>query len=101
MTDFIFETNDGDITYIPGVLRRLDEVTLKINGMQWRFHKNDPDKIWPSDPHGDSKYEKLNPYDGSVWDKSTKKHVANLSKKQLLRLQSELKASKEFSHLVF
>lgn len=101
MSDYIFETEDENIVYIPGVPRRLDEVNVKINGNQWAFHKSDPDKKWPSNPHGDSKYTKLNPYDGSIWDKTTKKQIATLSKKQLARLQAELKAHKDFSYLVF
>ena len=33
-----------------GVMRRLDEVTVKRDGCVWRIHKNDADPF-PSNPH--------------------------------------------------
>ncbi|MBQ8481996.1 MAG: hypothetical protein IJ532_05630 [Alphaproteobacteria bacterium] len=99
--NYIFITNEQDIEYFSNIKKRLDEVVIKNNGKQWTFHKSDPDKIWPSDPHGDSKYEKLNPYDGTIWDKSTKQCIGQLSKRQLIRLQNELKSHKDFSHISF
>ncbi len=36
-----------------GVMRCLDEVTIKRDGCIWRIHKNDADPF-PSNPHADA-----------------------------------------------
>jgi len=62
--------------------RMLLEKTVKHNGI-WRIYKNAPDDIFPSDPHADRQDapEKLNLYNGKVYDKSTKEFKYTLPKK--------------------
>jgi hypothetical protein len=50
MTDILCEV-EFEVSPIPdGVMRRLDEVTVKRDGCIWRIHKNDADPF-PSNPH--------------------------------------------------
>ena len=76
--------------------RLLLEVTVKSNGI-WRIHKNDPDKVFPSDFHADrvDKPEKLDIYTGEVYDKKTKKKIYTLSSKVMKYIHLQLEKSKE------
>lgn len=64
-------------------LERLFEQTVVHQG-RWRIHKNDPDNVFPSDPHADrvDGAEKLDLYTGDVYN-TTKKHLYTLSKKSM------------------
>ena len=47
----VLATIEFDTSPIPnGVMRRMDEVTVKRDGCVWRIHKNDADP-YPSNPH--------------------------------------------------
>jgi len=49
--DELLATIEFDVSPIPsGVMRRMDEVTIKRDGCIWRIHKNDADPF-PSNPH--------------------------------------------------
>jgi hypothetical protein len=76
--------------------RLLLEKTVKHNGI-WRFHKSDPDDIFPSDPHGDrvDAPEKLNIYNGYVYSLPDKKHIRTLPKKAMRYICNQLLSSKE------
>lgn len=76
--------------------RLLLEKTVKHNGI-WRFHKCDPDNIFPSDPHGDrvDAPEKLNIYNGHVYSKSDKQLLRTLPKKVMIYIYSQLMNCKE------
>lgn len=76
--------------------RLLLEKTVKHNGI-WRFHKCDPDDIFPSDPHGDrvDEPEKLNIYNGFVYSMPNKAHVRTLPKKAMIYICKQLLTSKE------
>lgn len=76
--------------------RMLLEKTVKHNGI-WRIHKNDADDIFPSDPHADRQDapEKLNLYNGQVFDKSTKKHIYTLPDKAMKFIYNQIMNCKE------
>ncbi len=76
--------------------RMLLEKTVKHNGI-WRIHKNDADDIFPSDPHADRQDapEKLNLYNGHVFDKSTKKHIYTLPDKAMKFIYNQIMNCKE------
>jgi hypothetical protein len=49
--DELLATIEFEMSPIPhGVVRQLDEVTIKREGCVWRIHKNDADPF-PSNPH--------------------------------------------------
>jgi len=72
------------------------EKTVRHNGI-WRFHKCDPDDIFPSDPHGDrvDEPEKLNIYNGFVYSMPNKTHIRTLPKKAMIYICKQLLTSKE------
>ena len=76
--------------------RMLLEKTVKHNGI-WRIHKNDPDDIFPSDPHADrlDEPEKLNLYNGEVYDKSTQKYKYTLPNKAMKYIYNQIMGCKE------
>jgi RHS repeat-associated protein len=59
----------------------------KIDGKIFTVHKNDADKIWPSDPHAHI-YDENQVVDtqGRIFDKTTKKQVGKVGKKSLGKL---------------
>lgn len=64
-------------------MERMVKQTVSHQG-RWRIHKNDPDILFPSDPHADrvDEPEKLNLYTGDVYDK--KQHfLYSISKKSM------------------
>jgi hypothetical protein len=90
-----FELPDfAEIT--PDGYKMLLEKTVKHNGI-WRIHKNDPDNIFPSDPHADRQDapEKLDLYNGNVYDKKTKEHIYSLPKKAMKYIYQEIMKCKE------
>lgn len=80
----------------PDGKRMLLERVVKKNGI-WKIHKNDPDDIFPSDPHADrvDEPEKLNLYTGDVYSKINKQHLYTLPKKVMKYIYNELMRSKE------
>lgn len=58
---------------------------LKLDGLRWALHNNDPDDIFPSCPHLDcmDRALKLNIYDGKIYSSKTKMLVGKVTKKQL------------------
>ena len=88
LPDFNEITEDGQ--------RLLLEKTVKRNGI-WRFHKSDPDDMFPSDPHGDrvDGAEKLNIYNGYVYSLPNRSHLRNLPKKAMIYICKEIFNSKE------
>ena len=80
----------------PDGLRMLLEKTVKKNGI-WRIHKSDPDDIFPSDPHGDrqDEPEKLDLYNGRVYDKRTRVYKYTLPKKVMKYIYQEIMNCKE------
>ena len=72
----------------PGVLRRLDEKTIKSKGEVWRIHKNDSDPF-PSNPHAINLESglKLNLSTGDLYLKTTP--VGQISKKDLIRIREK------------
>lgn len=90
-----FELPDfAEIT--PEGFRMLLEKTVKHNGI-WRIHKNDPDDIFPSDPHADrqDELEKLDLFNGKVYNKITKEHIYTLPKKAMKYIYQEIMNCKE------
>lgn len=74
-------------------LQRLDERTVKAGGQRIRVHKSDADP-WPSDLHGhvlDRPRTKVDAYDGGIYDTGTRKRVGTMGKKDLRKLQDELR----------
>jgi hypothetical protein len=45
------ESDEDEVDVLSGVMRRLDEKTVKESGYKWRFHKSDADPF-PSPLHG-------------------------------------------------
>ncbi len=90
-----FELPDFNEITIDG-LRMLNEKQVKQNGI-WRVHKSDPDDIFPSDPHADRQNapEKLDLYNGRVYDKSTKKHIYTLPDKAMKFIYNQIMNCKE------
>jgi hypothetical protein len=76
LPDFSEITVDG--------LRMLNEKQVKHNGI-WRFHKKDPDDIFPSDPHGDrvDEPEKMNIYNGNIYSSTDKHFLYTMPKKAM------------------
>jgi hypothetical protein len=76
--------------------RLLLEKTVNHQG-RWRFHKSDPDDLFPSDPHVDrvDEPEKLNIYNGAVYSSSDKSYLRTLSKKAMKYIYNQLMACKE------
>lgn len=75
------------------------EATLKSNGKIWRYHKNDPDDIFPSDFHAHN-YEDgflLDIYTGQVFDHNTKMYIGTLKKKNMYVLYMKLKESRDIA----
>ncbi|WP_181308987.1 hypothetical protein [Rufibacter sp. XAAS-G3-1] len=90
-----FEIPDYDEITTDGK-RMLLEKQIKQNGI-WKIHKNDPDDIFPSDPHADRRDEpeKLNLYTGDVYSKVTKKFLYTLPKKVMKYIYNQLMLCKE------
>ena len=84
LPDFSEITVDGQ--------RMLLEKQVKHNGI-WRIHKSDPDNIFPSDPHGDrvDGAEKLDLYNGNVYNKTTKQQIYTLPKKAMKYIYNQIK----------
>jgi len=76
--------------------RMLLEKQIKHNGV-WKIHKNDPDNIFPSDPHADrvDRPEKLDLYTGKVYSKIDKKELRTLPKKAMVYIYNEIMKCKE------
>jgi len=76
--------------------RMLLEKTVKHKGI-WRIHKNDPDDVFPSDPHADriDAPEKLDLYNGKVYDKTTKEYLYTLPKKAMKYIYNQIMSCKE------
>lgn len=94
-TLFEFELPDfSEIT--PDGQRLLLEKQVKHNGI-WRIHKSDPDNIFPSDPHGDrvDGAEKLDLYNGNVYNKTNKQHIYTLPKKAMKYIYNQIMKCKE------
>jgi hypothetical protein len=95
MNYFEFELPDErEIT--PDGQQLLLEVTVRKRGI-WRIHPNDPDIVFPSDPHADriDAPEKLDLYTGEVFDKNTKKHLYKLTRKDMRFIYNKIMNSKE------
>jgi len=83
------------------VLRFLTEKQIKRSGYIWKFHKTDADH-WPSELHGHD-YEKglkLDVLTGDIYDVGTRQLCKRLKASQLLIVQSELRASADFSDTI-
>lgn len=76
--------------------RLLLEKQVKQNGI-WRIHKNDPDDIFPSDPHADrvDELEKLDLFNGKVYSRTNKQYLYTLPDKAMKFIYNELMKSKE------
>jgi hypothetical protein len=76
-------------------LEYLIEVTVKAGNGVWRIHNNNPDDIFPSDPHADrvDQHHKLNLFTGDYFD-NNKVLVGTLSKKELAFIHAKIKKSK-------
>lgn len=93
----VLESEEDDVEILSGVVRRLDEKTVKGDGYKWRFHKNDADNF-PSPLHGHD-YErglKIDALTGRIFDAATKNHCETLKAKGLDKLHRELKGSTDF-----
>lgn len=68
----------------------LQTVKYVLGGKRWRIHDNDPDG-WPSRPHGDELggRHKLDVIEGIIYNRTTRKQVGKLSKKELYRLHND------------
>lgn len=77
-------------------MRLILEKTVRHNGI-WRIHKSDPDKLFPSDPHGDrvDVPEKLDLYTGQVYSMPSKTLVRTLPAKAMRLIYNELMDCKE------
>jgi len=94
-------TEPTDIAESFEVPRSLNEKTIKRDGYVWQFHKTDADN-WPSALHGHD-YEKglkIDAIDGRIYDVGSKQCCAKLKGPSLLKLQSELRDSKDFEDKV-
>lgn len=93
----LLEFDEDDVEILSGVMRRLDEKTVKGGGYKWRFHKNDADNF-PSPLHGHD-YErglKIDALTGRIFDASTKNHCETLNSEGLDKLHRELMGSADF-----
>ncbi|OFY48092.1 MAG: hypothetical protein A2W85_02680 [Bacteroidetes bacterium GWF2_41_31] len=90
-----FELPDFSEITIDG-LRMLNEKQVKQNGI-WRVHKNDPDNIFPSDPHADrvDGPEKLNLYNGNVYSSINMNFLYTMPKKAMKYIYNQLINCKE------
>ncbi len=73
------ESDEDEVDVLSGVMRRLDEKTVKGSGYKWRFHKSDADPF-PSPLHGHD-YErglKIDALTGRIYDVSTKNHCETM-----------------------
>ncbi len=82
---------DSDIIDPVKGLQNLYEQTVNHQG-RWRIHKNDPDDIFPSDPHADrvDEAEKLDLYTGEVYNSKTKLYEYTLSKKTMIFIYNKI-----------
>lgn len=64
---------------------------VKSKGAIWRINKNDAD-FFPSDPHADrvDKPEKLDLYNGKVYNSKNRKHIRTLSGKEMNRIYADI-----------
>jgi|TARA_B100001971_G_C18188204_1_gene536943 hypothetical protein len=64
---------------------------VKCGGKVWKFHKYDPDDIFPSKLHGHNHEdkEKVDVYTGEVFDATTRQLKRKLGKQELNRIQEE------------
>ncbi len=93
----MFEFQLPDFSEImPDGRRMLLEKTVKHNGV-WRVHKSDPDDLFPSDPHADrqDEPEKLDLYNGKVYDKKTAKFLYQLPDKAMKYIYNQIMSCKE------
>jgi hypothetical protein len=74
----------------PGTLRRIEEVTVRMNGEVWRIHKNDADPF-PSNPHAHNVQSGLT-MDLSTGELYLKRQPAGtrVSKKDLFAIRGRL-----------
>ena len=79
------------------VARGLIEKTIKQQGYVWKFHKSDADN-WPSELHGHDydKGMKLDVLSGDIYDVLSRNRCKTLKRTELLRIQDELRKSKDF-----
>ena len=100
--DFFFswECSNDDLELVKSELQLLEEATISIKGLKWRFHKNDADH-WPSPLHGHEVNGRkvVDGLTGEVFDKSTRKMLGKLNKKALSRLHEALKKNKDIGPL--
>jgi hypothetical protein len=77
--------------------RYLPEKKIKGGGYIWKFHKTDADD-WPSPLHGHDydKHLKLDVLTGDIYDVGTRLRCKSLKAKDLERIRSHLRASKDF-----
>lgn len=90
---------DEDVEiFVPDFRELLDDgrrmaiaVTVKHNG-KWRFHKNDPDTLFPSNFHADRQdgAEKLDMYTGEVWSAKTNERLYRMPDKAMRYIFSQL-----------
>ena len=84
--------------FVPDFRELLDDgrrvaiaVTVKHNG-KWRFHRSDPDTIFPSDFHADRQdgAEKLDMYTGEVWCAKTNQRLYRMPDKAMRYIFAQL-----------
>lgn len=71
----------------------LEEQTVAVKGNVIRVHMNDADN-WPSDLHGhllNRASQKVDIYTGDIFDIRSRKKIGSLGKKDLKRIQNELR----------
>ena len=73
------------------LVKKLAGQGVKSNGAIWRINKNDLDSF-PSDPHADraDKAEKLNLYNGEVFNSKNRKYLRTLSNKEMNRIYASI-----------
>lgn len=91
------ETPESEIAQEFPVAQTLLEKLVKRDGYIWAFHKADVDH-WPSLLHGHDydKCLKLDALTGDIYDTGTRQLCKTLSRKELLRVQKELRRSADF-----
>jgi len=92
------ETDEAEIAEEFQELRYLTEKTIKRGGYIWRFHKTDADQ-WPSALHAHEydKNLKLDALTGDIYDAATRQRCKRLSARELARIHSELRQSRDFA----
>ena len=69
-----WDCTESDVRPVETELQLLEEATIGIKGLKWRFHKNDADH-WPSKLHGHEVQGRrvIDGLTGDIFDKSTRK----------------------------